>query len=245
MRAARQGRSCPRRIAVLVSGSGTNLHALLDSIDADPDFGGQVVVVASDRPGCFALERARQVGVPTVATALDEHPDRDAWEEALIERLAGYRPEIVVLAGFMRILSPRFLARWPDRVLNVHPSLLPAFRGPHAVRDALAWGVKVTGTTVHLVDEQVDHGPIIAQRAVPVTSDDDEHSLHERIKSVEHTLLPACVKLVCHDRTRRQGRVVRIHPAAHRGALTTLDTESAGGPQAVRPVRQPGREASR
>ncbi len=212
-----------RRIGVLVSGSGTNLQALLDATDEDAGFGGRIVVVGSDRPECHGLERARRRAVPTVATALDEHPDRETWEHALIRMLEEHDPEVVVLAGFMRIVSGRFLARWPDRVVNVHPSLLPAFPGASAVRDALEFGVKVTGSTVHLVDEQVDHGPIIAQRAVDVREDDDEETLHERLKDAEHVLLPAAVKLLCRDRVRLDGRRVRIRPAADAAALTTLD----------------------
>lgn len=216
-----------RRIAVLVSGSGTNLQALLDAIDRDTSFGGEVVVVASDQPACVGLERARRAGIPTVATALDEHRDRAAWEAALVSGLETYAPDVIVLAGFMRLVSPRFLARWPHRVVNVHPSLLPAFPGAHAVRDALAHGAKVTGSTVHLVDEEVDHGPIIAQRAVEILDDDDEESLHERMKAVEHVLLPAAVKLLCHDRIAVEGRRVRILPTGSADALTPFDIEGA------------------
>jgi phosphoribosylglycinamide formyltransferase-1 len=201
------------RLAVLASGSGTNLQALLDAIDADPDFGGQVVVVGSDQPEAGALAIARAAGIPTVATAVSEHPDRAAWEQALVDRLQDHRPDVVVLAGFMKILTGTFLGRWPDRVVNTHPSLLPAFRGAHAVREALAWGVKLTGCTVHLVDEQVDHGPIIAQRPVVVAPDDDEDSLHARIKAVEHELLPASVKLLAQGRVVLEGRHVRIATA--------------------------------
>jgi phosphoribosylglycinamide formyltransferase 1 len=197
------------RLAVLVSGSGTNLQALLDAIAADADFGGEVVVVGSDRPGAGGLDRARAAGIATVVQPLPAHPDRPTWEAALRDELAAHRPDVVVLAGFMRLLSGAFLAGWPDRVVNTHPSLLPAFRGAHAVRDALAHGVKVTGCTVHLVDEEVDHGPIVAQEAVPVLPDDDETSLHERIKAVEHRLLPACVRLLCHDQLEVDGRHVR------------------------------------
>lgn len=216
-----------RRIAVLVSGTGTNLQAMLDAIDRDPTFGGHIVVVASDEPTCHGLTRARQVGIPTVAVALAEHPDRPSWEHALMEAIRAYEPSLVVLAGFMRLLSPGFLARWPGAVVNVHPSLLPAFPGAQAVRDALAHGVKVTGTTIHLVDEDVDHGPIIAQRAVEVADDDDETSLHERIKVEEHQLLPAVVKLLCHRRVAVEGRRTHILPTADATALTTLDTEGA------------------
>lgn len=204
--------SAALRLAVLVSGSGTNLQALLDAIAADPDFGGEVVVVASDRADAGGLERARRAGIPTVVQPLADHPDRASWEAALRADLEAHRPDAVVLAGFMRILSGAFLAGWPDRVVNTHPSLLPAFRGARAVRDALAVGVKVTGCTVHLVDEEVDHGPIVAQRAVPIEPDDDEDRLHERIKAVEHELLPACVRLLCHGRLQVDGRHVHVHP---------------------------------
>ncbi|WP_052669567.1 phosphoribosylglycinamide formyltransferase [Nitriliruptor alkaliphilus] len=200
------------RLAVLVSGSGTNLQALLDAIAADPGFGGEVVVVGSDRPDAGGLERARAAGIATVVEALDDHPDRPTWEGVLRARLEDQEPDAVVLAGFMRILSGAFLDGWPDRVINTHPSLLPAFRGAHAVSDALEHGVKLTGSTVHLVDEQVDHGPIVAQRAVEVAEDDDETSLHERIKVVEHELLPACVKLLCQDRLVVDGRHVHVRP---------------------------------
>jgi phosphoribosylglycinamide formyltransferase 1 len=200
------------RLAVLVSGSGTNLQALLDAIAADPDFGAEVAVVASDVPDAGGLERARAAGIPTVAVALADHPDRPAWEQALTDQVRQHQPDVIVLAGFMRILTATFLQHWPDRVVNTHPSILPAFRGAHAVREAIEWGVKVTGCTVHLVDEQVDHGPIIAQRAVEVGPDDDEAALHERIKAVEHDLLPACVKLLCQGRVVVDGRHVRITP---------------------------------
>jgi phosphoribosylglycinamide formyltransferase-1 len=195
---------------VLVSGSGTNLQALIDAERDDPDFGGRIVVVGSDRADAYGLQRATAAGIDTVTVAMQNHPDRAAWEKTLVERLLDQRPDVVVLAGFMKLLSGQFLANWPDRVVNTHPSLLPAFRGAHAVADALAYGAKVTGCTVHLVDEQVDHGPIIAQRAVEVREDDDEVTLQERIKAVEHQLFPHCVKLLCNDRIRVEGRRVRV-----------------------------------
>jgi len=200
----------PTRVAVLVSGGGTNLQALLDAVDADPAFGGEVVVVGSDVADAGGLDRARGRGIATVVQQLADHPDRPAWEAALRADLEAHRVDVVVLAGFMRILSGAFLAGWPGRVVNTHPSLLPAFRGAHAVRDALDYGVRVTGCTVHLVDEQVDHGPIIAQQAAEIRPDDDEDALQERIKRLEHVLLPACVKLLCHDRLEVVGRAVHI-----------------------------------
>ncbi len=211
----------PTRLAVLISGGGSNLRALLDATTADPGFGGEVVVVGADRGGAAGLEHAHTAGVPEVVEELTAGADaatRTAWEHRLAEGLAAYDPDVVVLAGFMRILSGGFLERWPDRVLNTHPSLLPAFRGAHAVRAALAHGVKVTGCTVHLVDEEVDHGPILAQEAVPVLPGDTETTLHERIKVVEHRLLPACVRALCHDRVRVLGRHAEVDLAGHRSA---------------------------
>jgi phosphoribosylglycinamide formyltransferase 1 len=200
----------PTRLAVLLSGTGTNLQALLDAIASDPDFGGRVVAVGSDVADAGGLERARAVGIPTVVRQLADHSDRADWEAKLRADLEVYDADAVVLAGFMRILTGTFLSRWPGRVVNTHPSLLPAFRGSRAVRDALEWGVKVTGSTVHVVDEEVDHGPIIAQQAVEVRPDDTEETLHARIKGVEHELLPACVRLLCHDRLVIEGRHVSI-----------------------------------
>ena len=202
----------PRRLAVLASGNGSNLQAVLDRSSADPAFGGEVVVVGADRPDAYGLVRARQAGVPTVVQSLGDHPDRATWEEALRSDLLAYEPEVIVLAGFMRVLSGRFVATWPGRVINTHPSLLPAFRGAHAVREALEFGVKVTGSTVHLVDDQVDHGPIIAQQPVEVRSDDTEDSLHDRIKEVEHELFPACISLLCQGRLEIRDRTVVIRP---------------------------------
>jgi phosphoribosylglycinamide formyltransferase-1 len=184
-------------LAVLVSGSGTNLAALLRTIDADPEFGGRVVVVGSDKANAGGLALAREAGIPVVVEELGDHADRATWERALTDGVAAYTPEVVVLAGFMKIVSSTFLSRWPDRVLNTHPSILPAFPGAHAVREALAYGVKVTGSTVHIVDEQVDHGPIIAQRAIAVQPGDTEDDVHERIKAIEHELFPACIRALC------------------------------------------------
>jgi len=200
------------RLAVLISGSGSNLQALLDAIAADPGFGGEVVVVGVDRHGTYGQDRARTAGIPTVVQELDAHPDRTTWERALRRDLEAHEPDIIVLAGFMKVLSAELLDGWPGKVINTHPSLLPAFRGAKAVREALKHGVKVTGSTVHLVDELVDHGPIIAQRAVEVRPDDSEETLHERIKAVEHELFPACVRLLCQDRVRVEGRIVAIDP---------------------------------
>lgn len=194
------------RIAVLLSGSGSNLQALLDT----PELAGTVVLVASDRADAFGLRRAADAGIPTATVAPGDHADRPAWEAALTEAVAAARPDLVVLAGFMRILSASFVGRWPT--VNVHPSLLPAFAGAHAPADAVAWGVKVSGVTVHFVDEQVDHGPIIAQEAVALQHGDTAETLHARLQAVEHRLLPWCVAAICAGRVHVDGRHVTVDP---------------------------------
>ncbi|MFO8074951.1 MAG: phosphoribosylglycinamide formyltransferase [Egibacteraceae bacterium] len=195
-----------KRVVVLASGSGSNLQALLDH----PDTSGVVCGVLTDRPGAGALERAAGAGIDAGVVAFGDFDERAAWAEALAEATAALRPDLVVLAGFMRILPGAFVERWPT--LNVHPSLLPAFPGAHAVEAALDWGVKVTGCTVHLVDEEVDHGPIVAQACVAVEEGDDVAALHARIQAVEHRLLPEAVALFCADRLSADGRHVRIQP---------------------------------
>ncbi len=218
-----QQRPAPSRIGVLVSGAGTNLVALLHAIDRDPGFGGQVVVVGTDRGDAGALDHAQAAGISTVTHPIGGYLDRGDWEAALADDLTAHRVDAVVLAGFMRLLSGQFLARWPDRVVNIHPSLLPSFPGANAVADALAHGVKVTGVTVHLVDEGVDTGPIVAQRAVEVHPDDDLDRLQARIRKVEHELLTHCVRLLCHARLRRDGRRVIVTPS-HAPSATSSDT---------------------
>lgn len=188
--------SDPARIVVLVSGSGTLLQALLDAT-GQPDYPASIVAVGTDRPGVEALDRAAAAEVPHFTTRVADHADRSAWDAALTAAVAVYEPDLVVSAGFMKILGENFLARFPNRVLNTHPALLPAFPGAHAVADALEAGVKVTGSTVHLVDAGVDTGPIVAQRAVEVVDTDDVESLHERVKATERELLMEVVaKLV-------------------------------------------------
>ncbi len=199
------------RVAVLASGSGTNLQALLD----DPFCGPRIALVVSDRADAFALERARGRGVPAVFLDPSEHAGRSAFGRALLAVLAGHDAGVVVMAGFMRVLSPDVVRAFEGRMLNVHPALLPAFPGAHAVTDALAWGAKVTGVTVHLLDEEVDHGPIVFQEAVEVRGDDDRESLEARIHEVEHRLLPRAVRALVEGRLRVDGRrVTVVEPAA-------------------------------
>jgi phosphoribosylglycinamide formyltransferase-1 len=195
----------PARVAVMISGTGTLLQSLID----DPGRVYDIVVVAADRPAA-GLQRAVAAGIPTTVVAPADHPDRPAWSAALAHAIQTYTPDWIVSAGFMRIVDSAFLDRFPQRVVNSHPALLPAFPGAHAVADALAYGVRVTGCTVHLVDAGVDTGPIIAQRAVVVEPDDDQESLHERIKAAEWELLPQVInRLVAHGLTV-EGRKVRI-----------------------------------
>lgn len=175
------------RIVVLVSGSGTNLQAVLDAV-REARIGVEVVAVGADK-ACAGLDRARAAGVETFLVRPAEHPDRARWNRALQDAVAAHAPDRVLFAGFMRIVDAGFVEAFAGRILNTHPSLLPSFPGAHAVRDALAHGVKVTGVTVHEVVADVDAGPILAQAAVPVLPDDDEARLHERIKAAERELL--------------------------------------------------------
>jgi len=195
-------------VAVLVSGSGSNLQALLDASAGDPGFGARIVVVISDRPGVSALERATRAGVPAEVVRWVEFGDRESFSVAICDTAERYGAEALILAGFMRILSPTAIDRYPNRIINIHPALLPAFPGAHAVPAALAHGVKVSGVSVHFVDDEVDHGPIIAQRAVPVQADDSEETLHARIRKEEHLLFPQVVKAFAAGRLRVDGRRV-------------------------------------
>jgi phosphoribosylglycinamide formyltransferase-1 len=197
------------RLVVLVSGAGTNLQALLDAC-ADPDYGAQVVAVGADRDQIGGLELAERAGTPTFVVRLGDHGTRAEWDAALVDAIATYEPDLVVSAGFMKILGDRFLDRFGGRTLNTHPALLPAFPGAHAVRDALAYGVKVTGCTVHFIDAGVDTGPVIAQETVPVRWHDDEASLHERIKLVERRLLVEVVGRLARDGWTTRGRQVSM-----------------------------------
>ncbi len=178
----------PARVVVLVSGTGTNLQALLDA-SLDPSYGASIVAVGSDRDGTGGVDRAAAAGVPTFVERLRDHADRGSWDEALTKAVAAHDPDIVVLAGFLKLVGPAFLDRFGGRTINTHPALLPAFPGMHGPRDALEYGVKVTGCTVFVVDDGVDTGAIVDQATVPVLDGDDEHTLHDRIKSVERELL--------------------------------------------------------
>ena len=194
---------------VLVSGEGTNLQALIDA-SGDPDYGARVVAVGADRGNINGLARAERAGLPTFVIRLADYPDREEWDAALARACAVYAPDLVVLAGFMKLVGKPFLDSFGGRCVNTHPALLPSFPGKHGVRGALAHGVKVTGCTVLLVDDGVDAGPIVAQASVPVAGDDDEDTLHERIKVAERALLAGTVGRMVRDGWSVQGRKVRI-----------------------------------
>jgi phosphoribosylglycinamide formyltransferase-1 len=194
------------RVAVLASGGGTNLQALLD----DPDVGPSVVLALSDRADAGALDRARGRSVEAVHVDPAAFADRAAFDRAVLKNLRERDIDIVALAGFMRILGSELVGAFRGRILNVHPALLPAFPGARAVADALDWGVKVTGVTVHLVDEEVDHGPVVFQEAIEVLPDDDWDALEARVHEVEHRLLPAAVKALAAGRLVVEGRIVRM-----------------------------------
>jgi phosphoribosylglycinamide formyltransferase 1 len=190
-----------------VSGTGSNLQALLDAC-ADPAYGAEIVVVGADRDGIEGVARADSAGVPSFSLRVSDFSTRDDWDAALTDAVAAHTPDLVVSAGFMKILGKRFLERFT--VVNTHPALLPSFPGAHAVRDALDYGVRVSGCTVHLVDAGVDTGPVIAQATVPVHEGDDEHALHERIKGVERELLVAVVGRMARDGWKVDGRKVQL-----------------------------------
>ena len=194
---------------MLVSGTGSILQALLDAC-ADPAFGAQIVAVGADRDGTGGVDRARSAGVPTFVRRLADSPDRAAWDKALMQDCAAFKPDLVVAAGFLKLVGADFLAEFGGRLINTHPALLPSFPGMHSVRDALAHGVKVTGCSVILADAGVDSGPIVAQTAVPVLADDDEFTLHERIKVAERVLVVETIGRMVREGWSVHGRTVRL-----------------------------------
>lgn len=210
------------RIGVLVSGRGSNLQAIIDAVKAGW-LPVHIAVVISDKPGAYALERARDAGIPTMVIERSRYEGRDAFEEAIVETLAGRQVDLVALAGFMRIIGKTLLKRYAQRVVNIHPALLPSFPGLHAQAQAVAYGVKVTGCTVHFVDEGMDTGPIILQQAVPVEDQDTEETLSRRILAEEHKIYPAALKLLAEGRVKVEGRRVRIIEVQKKEAMITHD----------------------
>jgi len=200
----------PLSLGILISGSGTNLQAIIDAIEHD-DLNAQIKIVISNRNDAYGLTRAQQHGLSTIVIPHKEFPSREAFEAAIIKALEAHGVELVILAGFMRLLSAFFIRAFPQRIMNIHPALLPAFPGTHAQRQALQHGVRVAGATVHFVDEEVDHGPIIIQAAVPVYPDDSEESLSARILSQEHRIYPRAIQLFAEGRLEIRDRVVILH----------------------------------
>jgi phosphoribosylglycinamide formyltransferase 1 len=200
------------RLVVLVSGEGTNLQALIDAC-RDPGYGAEVAAVGADRGAIGALARADRAGIPAFTVRLADYPAREDWDLALARACAGHAPDLIVLAGFMKLVGRAFLGSFGGRCVNTHPALLPSFPGANGVRDALAHGVKVTGCTVFLVDHGVDTGPILAQACVPVADDDDEVTLHERIKVTERALLVGTVGRMLREGWSVRGRKVTIGEA--------------------------------
>jgi phosphoribosylglycinamide formyltransferase-1 len=198
-----------KRIIVLASGRGSNFQAILDPL-SEGHIQGTCVRLISDVPGCYAIERAKLSGVPVTVVDYRSFPSKEAYEKALLFAMKECSPDLVVLAGYMRILGKDIVRSFHGRIMNIHPALLPSFPGLHAQRQAIGYGVKVAGCTVHFVDEMMDSGPIILQKCVPVLPDDDENSLSERILHEEHRCYPYAVKLFCENRLKIEGRIVRV-----------------------------------
>jgi len=225
----------PLKLGVLISGTGTNLQAIIDALERG-ELRAEIRVVISNRPGVQGLERARRHGIATRVIEHRRFASREDFDRALGEALGEHGVELVVCAGFMRLLSPVMLAAFPDRVMNIHPALLPAFPGVHAQKAALEHGVRFTGCTVFFVREGVDDGPIIVQAVVPVMPDDDEESLSERIRAQEHRIFPWAIQLFGEGRLTIEGRTVRIadFPAGDE-SLALVNPRSPHSPRMKRP----------
>lgn len=219
--------TAPLPLGVLISGSGSNLQAIIDAIERQ-QLTARIQVVISNRADAYGLSRAQHHGIPTVVINHKEFASREDFEAALIQCLQSHQVELVVLAGFMRVLTPFFVRAFPYRIINIHPALLPAFPGTHAQRQALHYGVRIAGATVHFVDEDMDHGPIIAQAAVPVYPDDTEETLSARILAQEHRLYPHAIQLFAEGRVEIRGRRVVVHnePQAPHALLRVPESTS-------------------
>lgn len=203
----------PLALGVLISGGGTNLQAIIDAIERE-ELPAHIRLVISNRGDAYGLVRARNHKLPTAVVPHTDFPSREDFDRRMIELLKQHGVELVILAGFMRVLSTVFVRAFRHRILNVHPALLPAFPGLHAPRQALEYGVRIAGATVHLVDEEMDHGPIVMQAAVPVYGDDTEARLRARILRQEHRIYPAAIKLFAEGRVQVDGRMVRLRDGA-------------------------------
>ncbi len=216
----------PLTIAILASGSGSNAQAIFDKISCGA-LDAKVALVITNRPGAKVLERAAALNIPTLELDHKAYADRESFDACLVQALQECRADLIVLAGYMRILTPIFLDAFKDKVINVHPAILPSFVGAHGAADACAYGVKMSGCTVHFVNEEVDGGAIIAQAAVPVLHDDDAQSLQKRIQSLEHRLLPQAIQWFAQNRIEVKERHVRVLPAPK----TTEEKNTSVNPQ--------------
>ena len=196
-------------IAILCSGSGTNLQAIIDNVKSGY-IPASIALVLSDNKNAFALERAKKCGIETLVLNSKDYKTREEFDKEVIKNLKKRNVELVVLAGFMRLLSPHFIKEYKNKIMNIHPALLPSFKGEHGIKDALAYGVKVTGATVHFVDDKLDNGPIILQKYIEVRNDDTEESLLERVHKEEHRIYPEAVKLFVEGKLAIEGRRVKI-----------------------------------
>ena len=201
--------SIPIRLGVLISGSGSNLQAIIDKCEAG-ELPARVAVVISNKGDAYGLKRAEKHAIPSVFLPRKEFPDEVSYNSAILHHLKEHEVDLVVMAGYMRLLGKEVLDAYPNRVLNLHPALLPSFPGAHGIEDALDYGVKVTGVTVHFANEIFDEGPIILQEAVPILEDDTEETLAERIHAVEHVLYPRAIKLYCEGRLEIDGRKIKV-----------------------------------
>lgn len=223
----------PLRFAVLASGSGTNAERLF-TLSRAGILQAEPVLLICNRPGAPVLERAARAGVPSLLLDHAEQPDREIYDRAMVDALREAGAELVVLAGYMRLVTPYFLRSFPERVINIHPALLPAFPGLHGAQDALDYGVRLSGCTVHFVDEQTDHGSVIIQAAVPVEADDSRETLQNRIHALEHRIYPQAVQWFAEGRVSARGRRVRILPGASRGPAS-LDAGALVHPRLEEP----------
>jgi phosphoribosylglycinamide formyltransferase-1 len=198
-----------KRIAVFASGFGSNLQAIID-YDKDHGLNGEIALVFSNNKDAFALERAKESGIKSVFLDPSDYGTREEFDKKIVELLEEENIDLVVLAGYMFLVSPIFVRKFKNRILNIHPALLPSFKGTHGIKDAYEYGVKVTGVTVHFVDEGLDSGPIIIQRAVNIDQDESMEELEEKIHRVEHKIYPLAVKYFCEDRLKIEGRKVKI-----------------------------------
>lgn len=223
------------QLAVLASGNGSNLQAILDRI-ASGALNARVCLVLCNKPEAHALERARATGVPQLAMSPADHPDRESFDAAMVAVIRAHGADAVALAGYMRLLTPGFLGAFPGRVVNIHPALLPSFPGLRGAADAQAYGVTLAGCTVHFVDDQMDHGSVIVQAAVPVDAGEPLDDLKKRIHAMEHRIYPQALQWLAEGRVRQEGRVVRVMPRADGKAAPGVPD----GPWLVWPPLEPG-----